>query len=175
MSNSDAAEWDFRRVVELNPGEARAHLGLGVLQLKQGRVAEAQRSLDAAVYHDPRNALAWTNRGLTLLGLGRAREAEESLRTALARNDRLTEAWNNLAHVLHTDGRPAESLECLDAAVRLSDDPDYAYNRALLRHELGDTAGARADLELAARRGADADELADLREQLAKTPGTAAN
>ncbi|MBG6064448.1 tetratricopeptide repeat protein [Micromonospora ureilytica] len=174
MADPAAAEADFRRAVELNPDEARAHLGLGILQLKQSRFAEAQQSLDAAVYHNPRNALAWTNRGLTLLELGRTQEAEESLRTALAHNNKLAEAWNNLAHVLHTSGRKAEALECLDAAVRLSDDPDYVYNRALLRHELGDTAGALADVELAAQSGADATEVADLREQVTKTPGIAA-
>ncbi|MFJ4775882.1 tetratricopeptide repeat protein [Streptomyces sp. NPDC088762] len=161
-----AAERDFRRVVELKPGEARAHVGLGVLRLKQGRPAEALVSLDAAVYHDPGNAQAWSNRGLALSETGRTEEAEESLRRAVARDPKLTEAWNNLAHVLHASGRPQESLTCLDHAVRLSDDPDYAYNRAVLRLELADPDGARADIELAAERGGDPGELAELRARL---------
>ncbi|MET9320194.1 tetratricopeptide repeat protein [Streptomyces sp. NPDC003038] len=169
--DSAAAEQDFRRVVELKPGEARAHLGLGTLRLKQGRAAEALESLDAAVYHDPKNAQAWSNRGLALSELGRAEEAEESLRTAVARNPKLTEAWNNLAHVLHGSGRPQESLACLDSAVQLSDDPDYVYNRAVLRLELADVDGASADIELAAERGADTAELDDLRAQLAEARG----
>lgn len=172
--DAEAAERDFRRVVELNPAEARAHQGLGALQLKRGRAAEALVSLDAAVYHDPRNAQAWSNRGIALSELGRMDEAEESLRTALARSPKLTEAWNNLAHVLHSTGRPEESLTCLDTAVERSKDPDYVYNRAVLRLELGDLAGARADIELAAERGADATELADLRAQLARSAPVAA-
>uniref|UniRef100_A0AAU2JZI0 Tetratricopeptide repeat protein n=1 Tax=Streptomyces sp. NBC_00049 TaxID=2903617 RepID=A0AAU2JZI0_9ACTN len=168
QGDSEAAERDFRRVVELKPEESRAHLGLGVLQLKQGKSAEALVSLDAAVYHDPGNAQAWSNRGLALSELGRAEEAEQSLRTAVARAPKLTEAWNNLAHVLHASGRPEESLTCLDSAVQLSDDPDYVYNRAVLRIELADLAGARSDIALAAERGADEVDLADLRAQLAK-------
>jgi len=170
----EAAERDFRRVIELKPGEARAHQGLGALRLKQGNPAEALVSLDAAVYHDPKNAQAWSNRGLALSELGRQDEAEESLRTAVARNAKLTEAWNNLAHVLYSSGRRQESLDCLDSAVRLSDDPDYAYNRAVLRLELGDTAGAAADIELAAEHGADATEVAELRSRLSTATGAAA-
>ncbi|MFE5586882.1 tetratricopeptide repeat protein [Kitasatospora sp. NPDC056531] len=173
--DSDSAERDYRRVVELKPGEARAHLGLGVLHLKRGNPTEALVSLDAAVYHDPRNAQAWSNRGLAQSELGHADEAEESLRTAVARNPKLTEAWNNLAHVLHASGRPQESLNCLDRAVQLSDDPDYVYNRAVLRLELGDTAGARADTELAAERGAGAVDLADLHARLSDASASAAD
>ena len=171
----EAAERDYRRVVELNPGESRAHLGLGVLLLRQGRADEALSSLDAAVYHDPRNAQAWSNRGLVLAELGRSAEAERSLRTAVARGPKLPEAWNNLAHVLHAGGQSAESLTCLDTAVQLSDDPDYAYNRATLRLELGDADGALADINLAAERGADSAEVANLRAQWAKVSSVAAN
>ncbi|MEV4625687.1 tetratricopeptide repeat protein [Micromonospora sp. NPDC049523] len=173
--DTEAAERDFRRAAELNPEEARAHLGLGTLQLKQGRPAEALDSLDAAVYHDASNAQAWSNRGLALSELGRADEAEESLRTAVARNPKLAEAWNNLAHVLHASGRVEQSLTSLDNSVRLSDDPDYVYNRALLRLEVGDLAGASADIDLAAERGADAIELAELRARLSKVSGATSN
>lgn len=163
-----AAEQDFLRVVELKPSEARAHLGLGALRLKQGRAAEALVSLDAAVYHDPKNAQAWSNRGLALSELGREQEAEESLRTAVARDPKLTEAWNNLAHVLYGSGHLQESLACLDNAVRLSADPDYVYNRAVLRLELADLDGAQTDIGLAAERGSDPAELDELRTRLAK-------
>ncbi|MEU3525861.1 tetratricopeptide repeat protein [Streptomyces sp. NPDC038707] len=173
--DTEAAERDFRRVVELKPDEARAHLGLGVLHLKQGDPAGALTALDAAVYHDPKNAQAWSNRGLAQSALGHPDEAEESLRTALARDPRLAEAWNNLAHVLHESGRTQEALTCLDSAVNLSTDPDYVYNRAVLRLEQGDEAGARADTELAGERGADADDLADLRTRLARAAASASS
>lgn len=172
--DTEAAERDYHRVVQLNPDEARAHLGLGTLHLKQGRVAEALECLNAAVYHDPANSQAWNNRGLSLFELGRVDEAEDSLRTAVARNQKFAQAWNNLAHVLHASGRPAESLDCLDRSVRLSDDPDYAYNRALVRLEMGDLAGAQADTELATQRGADADDLAELQDRLSKVSGAPA-
>jgi len=175
MNDAVAAERDFRRVVELNPGEARAHLGLGNLLLRRGAAAEALASFDAAVYHSPKNTLAWTNRGLALAELDRRGEAEESLRIAVTRDPKLVEAWNNLAHVLHAGGRPEEALTCLDKAVALSDDPDYVYNRALLRSELGDTAGARSDVELAAVRGADPTELEELRDKVDKSSDAVAS
>ncbi|WNI16166.1 tetratricopeptide repeat protein [Actinacidiphila sp. ITFR-21] len=173
--DAEAAEYDFARVLELKPGESRAHLGLAVLRLKRGEAAEALASLDAATYHDPRNAQAWSNRGLALSQLGRTEEAEESLRTALARDPKLTEAWNNLADVLYTGGRPQESLTCLDRAMELSDDPDYAYNRAVLRLESGDPAGATEDVARAAEHGADVAEIDELRARIAKASGTPAN
>lgn len=164
--DSEAAERDFLRVVDLKPGEARAHLGLSVLRLKAGQPEAALANLDAAVYHDPGNAQAWSNRGLALLELGRHEEAEQSLRTAVGRAPKLVEGWNNLATVLYTMGRFEDALECLDHAVRLSDDPDYAYNRATLRLELGDADGAVEDITLAEQRGADAGEVAELRARL---------
>jgi tetratricopeptide (TPR) repeat protein len=173
--NPEAAERDFRRVLELKPDEAKAHLGLGVLHLKQGEPAKALTSLDAAVYHDPKNAQAWSNRGVAHLELGHPDEAEESLRNALACNPKHAEAWNNLAHVLHESGRTEEALTCLDSAVELSRDPDYVYNRALLRLEQGDAAGAQADTELADERGATADDLADLRTRLAQAAAPASD
>lgn len=171
MNKAEDAERDYLRVLELMPGEPRAHHGLGVLHLERGDSERALHHFDAAVYNDAKNFEAWNNRGLALASTSQFAESETSLRAAIALRPRFSEAWNNLAQTLYLCHRLDESLDCLTTAIDITDDADYRYNRAVLRLELGQLEGGESDIAAAEALGADAEEIAELKERLAKERG----
>lgn len=67
---------DFKRALDLNPGLAAAHAGLGEADLSR---PEAVESLTRAVEHDPDFAWAWLWRGAALLMKGDAAAAKADL------------------------------------------------------------------------------------------------
>src|SRR5262249_37740162 len=73
--NVDGAIACFRKVVEVDPRNANAYLGLGNALKARRKVDEAIPCLEKAVELDPRNAVAYGVLGQCLLGKGRHAEA----------------------------------------------------------------------------------------------------
>lgn len=67
---------DFQRALDLDPGHADAHLGLGESDLSR---PEAEASLTRALELDPALSWAWLSRGAARLLAGRAAEARADL------------------------------------------------------------------------------------------------
>ncbi len=113
------AEAALRRLVSLDPGEARGWSNLAQLEGARGRPLEAaglaRRGLDA----DP---ACWTcrqNLGVALLQAGLAAEAVEALRGAVAAAPDAAVSWSALAAALLGAGRLEESREAAARALAL--------------------------------------------------------
>lgn len=127
-------------------------LGLWMMALTAiGERAAAAELVDAppgteatelAMYHHVRGTL--------LESLGRPEDARDAYRAALDRDPDLGPAATNLGLLLGQLGAPVAGVEMLDGLLASAPTAEGALrNRALLRRQLGDFAGFRADLERA--------------------------
>ena len=127
-----------RKVLALDPAEARAHRLLGMALSQLGRDAEALASLDQAIACQPNFADAYGARADVLLNLGRRADAVESYRQALILNPRSIADWCNQGAALLSLGRPQEALASLDQPIAL--EPGFAeayFNRGNALTQLG--------------------------------------
>jgi len=85
-SMHDEAGREFRRVVELRPGDWQAHFYLGLVALRQGRWGDAVDVLRLAAEKGGGRAEVLHNLGVALEHLGRLGEAEAALAEAALRS-----------------------------------------------------------------------------------------
>jgi TolB-like protein/Tfp pilus assembly protein PilF len=78
-----AAEKEFRRALELSPGDAGAKNALSYSVMAQGRLAEAEQTCREAILLDPLLTILWYNLGRLAVAAGRYQDAEESFRKGL--------------------------------------------------------------------------------------------
>ncbi len=99
----------FERVVTLQPGNADAHLSLGIAQRKLGRDQNALASFRRSVQLAPGNAQALTELGKLYLSVGQSQEAVKQLSAAnrLRPEDRPT--LYTLSRALRATGKAAEA------------------------------------------------------------------
>jgi len=131
---------------EIHPQSKLTLLGLPVLYMQQGRIADSIRDYRRLLEIDPRYVPAQVRLAQLLAYVGKGAEAESLMRSALQNqpNDREAVVW--LGHFLRATGRTAEA-EGLVAAV-----PEPT---AALRDE-ADTYALRAETLLRAGRGNEA-------------------
>jgi Flp pilus assembly protein TadD len=115
----DAAIAAWRRALELDPVDAKAHNNLGGLLLRQGKLDSAATHFTRALEANPELINARNNLGLVLLQRGRLAEAGEQFRESLRVAPESTEAHVNLGGVLLVQGRYAEAVRELREALRL--------------------------------------------------------
>jgi serine/threonine-protein kinase len=78
-----AAEKEFRRALELAPGDAGAKNALSYSLMAQGRLAEAEQACREALLLDPLVTTLWYNLGRLAVAAGRYQDAEEMFRKGL--------------------------------------------------------------------------------------------
>jgi len=78
-----AAEKEFRRALELAPGDAGAKNGLSYSLMAQGRLEEADKICREALLLDPLVTTLWYNLGRLTVAAGRYQDAEQMLRKGL--------------------------------------------------------------------------------------------
>ena len=78
-----AAEKEFRRALELSPGDAGAKNAMSYALIAQGRLAEAEQTCREAILLDPLVTVLWYNLGRLAVAAGRYQDAEESFRKGL--------------------------------------------------------------------------------------------
>lgn len=123
-------------------------VGAGALWQSLGREKEAEAGFAKALERQPDDPLALLKLGSLRNEQGRYAEAEGLLRRSAEIDPLRRETWNNLGLALLYERRAGEALGAFDRAVAL--DGRYALalvNRGRARLDLGDRAGARADLE----------------------------
>lgn len=139
------------RAVDIDAGDANAHLNLGAALMSLGRANDALRSFDRALELNPKWVLAWTNRGNAQLNLKQPESALASYSMALKCDARDPRAHCNLGNALRDLKRTDEALSSYRHAIALK--PDYALaqrNCGSLLEELHRPAEALAFYQQAA-------------------------
>jgi protein O-mannosyl-transferase len=140
----------WRDTLRRNPGAWMAHLNLGALLDRSGRVDEAYRHYALALQAKPDLAGGWNNLGEAAERLGRPEEALEDFAKALRLDPGNVDATMNRANALFAMGRLDEAAAGYRRVVELRPDHAAAHNNlgALLLAQ-GDAAGAAVQLEAA--------------------------
>jgi len=151
----DAARGQFQMIVRYDPGNAGAHLNLGMIALQQGggdaRLEYATVHFARAVKADPAMPAAHLNLALAKLHLGRTGEAMTGLRRSLELAPDQPEALDQLAWLLidaadPTLRNPAEAVEMAERACALTrfQEPSLLATLAAAHAAGGDTPRAAA-------------------------------
>ena len=112
-----AAEW--RRALELQPGEASAHYNLGLCLFQSGRTPEAIEHYARALEISPEYPEAHNNLGGALTSVGRLDEAILHFQEAVRLDPARASAQINLGTLLSRKGRFAEAIPPLESALRI--------------------------------------------------------
>jgi arylsulfatase A-like enzyme/Flp pilus assembly protein TadD len=129
-----------RRVVESDPGNARAHEILGIVALREGRAAEARSELEKALELNRQLPNAWNTLGVALYELEGPAAALAAWQQAVALEPQRHETLYNIGLVAAQIGRRAEARQALRRFVSTAPPERYAADigkaQQLLR-ELG--------------------------------------
>ena len=115
-----AAESDYRRVLELTPGDAGALNALGyALTNNTERFSEAAELLEEAISKDPRNPAIIDSLGWVYFKLGKNRQAEVLLKEAYQQYPD-PEVAAHLIELLWSVGREIEARDLMTAQLKTS-------------------------------------------------------
>ena len=128
-----AAEAEFRRVIELNQNGAQAYFNLGNVLFMTQRNGEAKETLEAGLRLSPSNALGHYLNGSVLTRLGDFKAAEEQLKTARALNPKMPQVPISLATLYLQSGREHEAAAMFESFLKqFPNDPMVPKVRAAL-------------------------------------------
>jgi serine/threonine-protein kinase len=116
-----AAESEFRRGIEINPGSALAHNEYAMYLAAVGRVGDAMTEIARAQEADPGSAIVSTNRGWCLLYSRKGTEAVEQFRRTLQLDPNYLGAHWGLGAAYAQQGQYDDAIAELKRAVTLSE------------------------------------------------------
>jgi tetratricopeptide (TPR) repeat protein len=126
-----SAEKLYRELVEKDPKDAAARLGLSYAQLKQRNLRDAYDNAARVVAVDPLSARAHALLGSALLSAGDFALSVEEFRTALGLDPAEALAVAGLSMINFYENRTQVALEGLRRAVELDpNEPDFLYSYA---------------------------------------------
>ena len=140
----DLAEAEYRAALEIESSE-RAWVGVGLIALSDGRVAEAATAFTEATVVAPDSYPAWLDLGIARARLGEHRQALEPFARALELRPDSLDARHNLGVTWGELGDPRRSAEYLEPIVQR--DPRRArswYELGVAREALGEREAARS-------------------------------
>jgi tetratricopeptide (TPR) repeat protein len=138
----------YHEALRSDPHNADAHTNLGIALKSRGQPVQAIECFRKALRSNPHHTEANNHLGIALKEQGQPAEAIECFRQTLRSNPDHTEAHNNLGATLMYMGLCAEANEHFDHALGINPRQATArWNRALLRLQQGDFAGAWPDYE----------------------------
>jgi tetratricopeptide (TPR) repeat protein len=145
-----SAEVLWRDTVSKRPGNARAHVNLGLELLARGDLAGAMASFERAVTIKPDFAEGWTNQGLMFAKLGQIDRAIATYDHALQVQPDFQPAFYNRALAWIAKGELDRAVADFTKASELNPfDPDPLVGRGMVKGRSGDLSGAIADLSRA--------------------------
>ena len=149
----DRALDDFYQAQRANAETPEAHVNLGIVHAKLGRLEEARRAYDAALRVGPWFVPAYVNLADLLRRQGRDEEGEALLRAGLDVDPENATVHHALGLLLVREKRVEEGLAALRRAASLApDDPQFSYVYAIGLHSTGQTSPALAVLRRAHER-----------------------
>jgi Flp pilus assembly protein TadD len=144
---------DFVLAQRSNAERPESHVNLGIVNVKRGRLEEAQRDYDAALRLAPWFLPAYVNLADLLRLQGRDDEGERVLRKAVQVDPQSASVRHALGLLLVRRKRPDEALAELGRAFDLAPEvPDIAYAYAIGLHSAGRANEALAVLRAAQNR-----------------------
>ncbi len=150
--NPAAAFAAFDRASAVAPKDVRPWLEKAILLANLGRIDEALAALDVAVELEPDNAAVRINRSRMR---GRKRDVAGSLEDAehaLRLHPDAPNTWLARGQALFTAGRSAEARAAFERSFEIVPSAEAMMGRALTRSQVGDHAGATADLTIVIER-----------------------
>jgi Flp pilus assembly protein TadD len=156
----DRALDDYLLAQRTNAERPEAHVNLGIVYVKRGRLDEARRAYESALRLAPWFIPAYVNLADLLRLSGRDGEAEPLLRRALKVDPQNASLRHALGLLLVRRRRPAEALGELRRAAELAPaDPGFAYAYAVALRSAGRVDEALAALRAAQRHSPGARQL----------------
>jgi Flp pilus assembly protein TadD len=146
----DRALGDFYEAQRANAERPEAHVNLGLMYVKRGRLEAARRAYEAALRVGPWFVPAYANLADLLRLQGRDDEGETVLREGLEVNPASPALHHALGLLLVRQKKVEAALESLKRAAELApEDPQIAYVLAIGLHSTGDVEGALSVLRRA--------------------------
>lgn len=146
----------WERALQLDSAAAEGWLARGMFETITGDLGDAWASMARAARLDPLDADIAHSQGyiLSIDNLVMPDEAEGYFRRALALNPDLRNSWRHLGLTFEARGRTPEALVYFDSALARGSYLIGLLDRAWLRYENGDYAGAWSDQRRADSLGA---------------------
>ena len=124
--HDDEALPHFQEAIRIRPGYADAYLNIGVIQAKQGRLADATANFSRVLEFNPAHQEALRNLSLALIRQGKVIEAASRLEEFRQLKPDDPEGWF-LTGVLHRED-PSAAESAYREAIRLRPDYPEAHN-----------------------------------------------
>jgi tetratricopeptide (TPR) repeat protein len=129
----DNARQAFDQAIDLDTAAAPLpRLGLGLLEIRQGHLAEGRRQLEIATNLDPGNAMIRSYLGKAYYEEKREQEAATQFALAKQLDELDPTAWFYNAILLRSQNRPIEALDEMQTAIDLNDNRAVYRSRYLL-------------------------------------------
>ena len=156
LDRIDEAREAFIQLLSEYPNARHGHLNLGVIELQLGNLTEARFQFEAELGLRPESAMAWNNLVVVQEQLGNPDPALLAYRRAIEADQTHDDARLNLLRLLTRQASSAAEREHWELALSLSseavdlspNDPQYAYNHAVLLAAAGLLDDARTELQM---------------------------
>jgi predicted TPR repeat methyltransferase len=136
--------------------QARQHFLDGVVHFEASRLADAERSFEAALALAPGRPSVLANLGAARVRLGKYEEALSVLQQATAAEPANADAWGHLGTAYAGTGRMEDALTAFDRALQINPDLTEGWSRlGGVMRELGQLDEAAGCFERAIALGAD--------------------
>jgi tetratricopeptide (TPR) repeat protein len=152
LGRESEAQADLKKVIDIEPGFARAHRGLGQMFLDRGQVEDAKRALSRAIELDPKLTGVRIYYASALLRSGEPQKAIEHLRYAIEHSEEVTLAYALVGVAEERLGKVAEAFADYSRGIELDAGNATAHEgRARLLEARGEIAKAIEDYSAAYR------------------------
>ncbi len=152
----------WEEALSRDPGDARVNTAMGIVLLRKGRFADAERHLRAAIarlthhYTTPKDGESFYYLGVALKAQGKIDEAYDAFFKSVWSAAWQAPGWYSLAEIASARGQYAAALEFTDRSLNANGTSTRALNlKSALLRQLGRPADALA----AARKAAAVDPL----------------
>ncbi len=133
---SEAAAESFKSTLNADPGMGEAHLGLALVHMRLGNLADAMEEITTAVLVEPRRSLFVSYWAKMLYQMKRFDRALQALDYAKALDPLDPTPFLYEAIILRDLNRPTEAVAAINQAIRLNDNRAVYRSRFLMDRDL---------------------------------------